>query len=158
MMRCEPGTRSHAEPGDCAVSTRAKVITFPVAVRSVIALGAVVFAVTTARPQQTTFRSSVELVLIDVRVTDRSGKPIIGLGPEQFSVTEDGHPQKIASFEYCNIEAIETASPSSIAPMVVPIGAPALASESVRAAVQNHRLIVLFFDLTALHPDDLLRA
>ena len=30
--------------------------------------------------------------------------------------------------------------------------------DSIRLAVRDHRLIVLFFDLTALHPDDLIRA
>jgi VWFA-related protein len=106
-----------------------------------------------------TIRSSVDLVLIDVRVTGKSGKPILGLNPEQFSLTEDGHPQKISSFDYNNIEAVETAEVSNARPIVVPMGTvPAPKPEAVRAAVRDHRLIVLFFDLTALHADDLLRA
>ena len=51
-----------------------------------------------------TIRSTVELVLVDVRVTDKAGKSILGLKPEQFTVTEENHPQKISSFEYNNIE------------------------------------------------------
>jgi VWFA-related protein len=106
-----------------------------------------------------TIRSSVDMVLIDVRVTSKSGKPILGLKPEQFSLTEDGHPQKISSFDYNNIESIETAEIKNASPVVVPMGTvPAPKPEAVRAAVRDHRLIVLFFDLTALHPDDLLRA
>jgi VWFA-related protein len=106
-----------------------------------------------------TIRSSVDLVLIDVRVTAKSGKPILGLKPEQFSLTEDGHPQKISSFDYNNIEAVETAEVKNARPIVVPMGTvPAPKPEAVRAAVRDHRLIVLFFDLTALHADDLLRA
>jgi VWFA-related protein len=107
----------------------------------------------------TVIRSSVDLVLIDVRVTDKSGKPIMNLKPEQFSITEDGHPQKISSLDYNNIEQIERAGEKNTAPIVVPMGTvPPPKPESVRAAVRDHRLIVLFFDLTALHPDDLLRA
>lgn len=106
-----------------------------------------------------TIRSSVDLVLIDVRVTDKSGKPVMNLKPEQFSVLEDGHPQKISSLDYNNIERLETARNTNAAPIVVPMGTvPPPKPENVRAAVRDHRLIVLFFDLTALHPDDLLRA
>jgi VWFA-related protein len=104
-------------------------------------------------------RSYVDLVLIDVRVTDKSGKPILGLKPEQFSLTEDGHPQKISSLDYNDIEGIEKAGVGNAYPIVVPMGTvPPPKPESVRAAVRDHRLIVLYFDLTALHPDDLLRS
>ena len=56
-----------------------------------------------------TIRSTVSLVEIDVQVTDRDGKPIKGLKQEQFKVTEDGKPQKVSTFEYNDIEKIETA-------------------------------------------------
>ena len=51
----------------------------------------------------------MSLVEIDVQVTDRDGKPIKGLKQEQFSVSEDGKPQKVSTFEYNDIEQIETA-------------------------------------------------
>jgi VWFA-related protein len=109
--------------------------------------------------EMATIRSSVDLVLIDVRVTDKSGKPMMGLKREQFSITEDGHPQKISSVDYNNIEGVERAALGNAAPIVVSMGTvPPPKPEAVRAAVRDHRLIVLFFDLTALHPDDLLRA
>jgi VWFA-related protein len=44
-------------------------------------------------------RSTSRLVLLDVVVTDKSGKPVPGLGKEDFSVFEDGRPQRIANFE-----------------------------------------------------------
>lgn len=110
-------------------------------------------------PGDVVIRSSVDLVLIDVRVTDKSGKPVLGLRPEQFSLTEDGHSQKISSLDYNNIEGVERADVRNAPPIVVPMGTVASSQpESVRAAVRDHRLIVLYFDLTALHPDDLLRA
>jgi VWFA-related protein len=106
-----------------------------------------------------TIRSTVELVLVDVRVTDKVGKPIMGLNPEQFSVTEENHPQKIASFEYNNIEGVERASVTTPPSIVVPMGTiPPPKPEYVHTAVRDHRLIVLFFDLTSLHPEDLLRS
>jgi VWFA-related protein len=42
---------------------------------------------------------SVELVRIDVVVTDKGGHPKAGLAREDFAVFEDGQPQKIVQFE-----------------------------------------------------------
>src|SRR5438093_1162004 len=47
---------------------------------------------------QTTVRVGVSLVTIPVQVSDRTGKPIGGLSPEDFSVYEDGILQNIALF------------------------------------------------------------
>ena len=110
-------------------------------------------------PAAGTIRSSVDLVLIDVRVTDKSGKPVKGLKPEQFSLTEENQPQKISSFEYNDIEGVEKAHVTNPTPIVVPMGTlPPPKPEFVHAAVRDHRLIVLYFDLTSLHNEDLLRS
>jgi VWFA-related protein len=106
-----------------------------------------------------TIRSTVDLVLIDVRVTDKNGKPVKGLKPEQFSITEEKQTQKISSFEYNDIEGVERAHVANASPIVVPMGTlPPPKPEFVHAAVRDHRLIVLYFDLTSLHNEDLLRA
>ncbi len=105
-----------------------------------------------------TIRSTVSLVEIDVQVTDRDGKPVKGLKQEQFSVTEDGKPQKVSTFEYNDIEQIETAGKTGdAAPITIPLGAIS-APEEIKTVVHDHRMIVLFFDLTSLQPDDLLRS
>ncbi len=44
-------------------------------------------------------RSNSRLVLLDVVVTDKSGKPIRNLTADHFKVLEEGVPQKITSFE-----------------------------------------------------------
>jgi VWFA-related protein len=44
-------------------------------------------------------KSSTHLVVLDVVVTDRSGQPARNLLPQDFTVLEDGVPQKITSFE-----------------------------------------------------------
>ncbi len=104
-----------------------------------------------------TIRSTVDLVEIDVQVTDRNGKPLKGLNQEQFTVTEDGKAQKVSTFDYNDIEKLETASATEEAPIMVPIGSVA-SSQPIKAMVHDHRMIVLFFDLTSLQPDDLLRS
>src|SRR5712692_6707891 len=45
-----------------------------------------------------TIRVSTHLVLVDVVVTDKQGKPITGLHPEDFEVEENGKAQKISTF------------------------------------------------------------
>lgn len=104
-----------------------------------------------------TIRSTVSLVEIDVQVVDRDGKPIKGLKQEQFTVTEDGKPQKISTFEFNDIEKIETASTANEAPITVPIGTVTTPGE-IKSVVHDHRMIVLFFDMTSLQPEDLLRS
>jgi VWFA-related protein len=52
-------------------------------------------------PVQTppSFEREVELVRVDVVVTDRSGKPLAGLTKEDFTLLDEGQPQTIDSFE-----------------------------------------------------------
>jgi VWFA-related protein len=104
-----------------------------------------------------TIRSTVNLVEIDVQVTDRDGKPVKGLKQEQFSVSEDGKAQKISTFEYNDIEQVETAGKGDEAPVTVPLGT-VTSPEEIKAVVRDHRMIVLFFDLTSLQAEDLLRS
>jgi len=53
---------------------------------------------TLAQNDQTRFRVSVDLVQLNVAVTDNKGNYITGLKPEDFLITEDGIPQKMATF------------------------------------------------------------
>jgi len=49
--------------------------------------------------QDTTLHVNVKLVNVIANVTDRNGAFVGGLTRDDFSVTEDGHPQKISVFE-----------------------------------------------------------
>ncbi|HLH08709.1 MAG TPA: VWA domain-containing protein [Terriglobales bacterium] len=46
-----------------------------------------------------TFHASTRLVLVDVVVTDKSGKPVRGLTEKDFTILQDGKPQPISAFE-----------------------------------------------------------
>lgn len=109
------------------------------------------------RDSRAVIRAFTDLVLIDVHVTDRAGKPVKGLPLEKFTVLEDGKTQKISSFDYSDIETIETAAAADEKPVVISLGAVA-APEKVREAVRDRRMIVLYFDLTSMQPDEVLRA
>ncbi len=108
---------------------------------------------------QPVLRSSSDLVRIDVEVTDRSGKPLKALQSDQFSITDDGQSQKVSIFSYEDIEAVETAADSDTKPIVLAVDTPTdAAAEAEGQQARNRRLLVLFFDLTSMASDDLIRA
>ena len=102
-------------------------------------------------------RSAVDLVQIDVQVVDRDGKPVKGLTQNQFRVVEDGKEQKVSTFEYFDVEKIETAAAADTAPITISLGAIAPPAQ-LQQQVKDRRLTVLFFDMSSLEPDQLLRS
>jgi VWFA-related protein len=94
-------------------------------------------------------RVSVNLVEVDAMVTDSKGNHVSDLKPEDFTILEDGKPQKITQFAYVNPEPslstslITVKTPGSFAPAVVP------RREDV------HRTIVLMVDNLHMHPDSI---
>ena len=51
-----------------------------------------------AQSQAPVFRADVNLQSIAVQVTDKEGRDVRGLSAEDFTILEDGHPQKISFF------------------------------------------------------------
>src|ERR1700730_7671283 len=107
--------------------------------------------------QKGAIRTAVNLVEVDIAVTDRDGKPLKGLRQDQCSIAEDGKDQRISTFDYYDVEKLETAGPGESAPITISIGTVAPAEE-VRQQIRDRRMIVLFFDLTSLQPNDLTRS
>jgi VWFA-related protein len=120
---------------------------------------------------QPVFRSTVNLVLVDVVVRDRRGTVITGLKADDFQLLEDGKPQQILTFAFEQIEsnaqpverasllsgATATAAPRVTAPAAAaaPAGAPTpLTSEDVA----GHRLLTLLFDTSSMQPEDVQKA
>src|ERR1700687_3572000 len=60
--------------------------------------GALRMAAQQPRPNDTVFRVDVNLVQLEVAVTDKKGNYITGLRPSDFTIFEDGIAQKIATF------------------------------------------------------------
>jgi len=54
-------------------------------------------------PPKATFKSSVDLVPVDVNVVDRTGRPVADLTSADFSLAVDGKPRKIASAEFISV-------------------------------------------------------
>jgi VWFA-related protein len=55
-------------------------------------------------PQQPIFRAGINFVRVDVIVTDRSGKPIDDLKPEDFEITEQGQAQSVETFKLISLD------------------------------------------------------
>lgn len=66
------------------------------------------------QPQQpATFRSTTDVVAVDVGVIDANGRPIADLRAEEFSLKVDGKPRRISSAEFVSLRGTETNGPSS---------------------------------------------
>ncbi len=102
-------------------------------------------------------KSQTNVVLVDVRVWDKSGKPVEGLKASDFQVLEDGKPQTVTSFSEENIPTLTQATAAGSQSAVINL-ANLPPDAQPGKIVQDHRLIVLFFDMTAMPVDDLTRA
>jgi len=101
--------------------------------------------------------TQVDMVQIDAVVTDKDGKLIKGLKPENFEMVEEGKIQKLEAVDYYDTEKIETAANGDAEPIILDLNT-ANDPEKLRPIVRDHRLIVLFFDTTSLNPEDLIRS
>jgi VWFA-related protein len=109
-----------------------------------------------------TFRAQTELVLVNVTVRDKDGNFVRDLKADDFTVLEDNKPQKVSSFDIENTDALPPANVPQVAllnnlqkPGAKP---PAATTESAASPLKDRRLIVLFFDLSSMQPEEIDRA
>jgi VWFA-related protein len=105
------------------------------------------------------FKMNAELVLTNVVARDtRTGELVSGLKQSDFSVFENGKQQRVSTFDF---ETVEMAAPLNEA-TVSGLAAGSSVNKTVVIAkpeeLRNHRLIVMFFDLTSMQPEDLDRS
>ena len=84
------------------------------------------------------YEVSVTLKLIQVYVTDKSGKPVRDLTREEFKLTDNGKPVAFSAFERHELAAAPTAGVEAPAPE------PAAATEPAVAPVLNRKFVILF--------------
>jgi VWFA-related protein len=96
---------------------------------------------TSSAQEPPTFGREVELVRVDVVVTDRSGQPVPGLTREDFVLLDEGQPQVLETFEGVHLPVPEVSAVPRPRPRVVTNEAPPQGSDTSRTVV------VLFDDL-----------
>ncbi|HET7697183.1 MAG TPA: VWA domain-containing protein [Vicinamibacterales bacterium] len=86
------------------------------------------------QPRRPTFKSTVDLVPVDVSVVDKNGRPVSDLTPQEFTLSVDGKPRRIASAEFISIAGTAAAAPARAA------------EYSTNAGAAGGRLIMLVID------------
>src|SRR6266576_126668 len=107
-----------------------------------------------------TMKVQTDIVLTNVVVRDKkTGEVVKGLKQSDFTILENGKPQTIASFDYQNVDEAAVLRENSTVTVKATI-ADLLNRDFAAnpAALRDHRLIVMFFDLSSMHPEDIDRA
>lgn len=108
-----------------------------------------------------TLKVNSDLVLTNVVVRDaKTGELVTGLKASDFSISENGRDQRIETFDYENVDLAKPLSEATVKGLAV---GPELNGQKAAVVakpedLRNHRLIVMFFDLTSMQPEDLDRA
>ncbi|WP_260734799.1 VWA domain-containing protein [Tunturiibacter lichenicola] len=107
-----------------------------------------------------TLKVQSDIVLTNVVVRDKkTGEVVKGLKASDFTILENGKPQKIASFDYQNVDEAAVLREKSTV-----VGKASIADlvngefAANPASLRDHRLIVMFFDLSSMQPEDVDRA
>ena len=115
-------------------------------------------------PKDYTLSMKVQLVVETVVVTDKQGNPVHGLTAADFAITEDGAPQAIRFCERQDLAAnAKPLAPSKPAGENLKIYKRLAQSQITpdtadNERYRNRRLLVLYFDMSAMRPADQLRS
>jgi VWFA-related protein len=110
-----------------------------------------------------TFKATTELVLVNVTARDKDGNLVRDLKLDDFTILEDNKPQHTLTFDIENTDAV----PPTEVPQPSLLNVPATAPPKTDVpqpptpgtpAFKDRRLIILFFDLTSMQPDEIERS
>ena len=115
-------------------------------------------------PENYTLSMKVQLVVETVVVKDKKGDPVHGLTAKDFTVIEDGKPQSIRFCDHQNLTATARVLPASKRDdedvhIYKKLARTQIAPErSEEERYKDRRLLVLYFDMSAMRPADQMRA
>ena len=120
------------------------------------------------RPAQSgaTFRSAARLIVQTVSVRDKDGMPVEGLTAGDFIVSEDGEPQTVSFVEFQRLpdRPVDARADTPAPRFPAAVSAPSPTQGQIATPppgdtrYRDRRLLVLYFDLTAMPPADQMRA
>ncbi len=101
------------------------------------------FGSSSAQRDDSRFRVVVDLVQLNVAVTDNKGNYITSLSPSDFSITEDGIPEKLATFGEGNspIRRVIERSPGEKVTVAEPDAAPTQTADKPSAEGDAHETL-----------------
>ena len=110
-------------------------------------------------PQPARLRVTTELVLVNVVVRDKKGNPVADLKKEDFTVFEDGQKQQVSSFDFEKVDELVTAGTAGPAVTGAATGGALLGPKKEQILdAKDRRLMLFFFDFSAMQPEDIDRA
>jgi VWFA-related protein len=106
-----------------------------------------------------TLKVDSDLVLTNVVVRDRkTGEVVRGLTASDFQVQENGKPQSIISFDFQSVDQAAPLNEATVTGKAPNTIMGSMNRTATSTQLRNHRLIVMFFDITSMQPEDLERA
>ena len=104
-------------------------------------------------------RAESDLVLTNVVVRDaRTGEVVQGLQRSDFTILENGKAQQISSFDFESVDMAKPLNEATISGLAESARSKTATGGVRPEDLRNHRLIVFFFDLTSMQPEDLDRS
>ena len=114
--------------------------------------------------ETTVIKASTQLVVETVGVKDKKGTPREGLTAKDFTITENGTPQAISFCEHQEMPETTGAAPAAQpghedVKVYYRLGRTRLSTESPgNIRYKDRRLLALYFDMSAMPPEDQMRA
>ena len=140
-----------------------KTIALALAIALAIPMAPVTFGQATPASQSTqdngyVLKTNAELVLTNVVVRDaKTGEFVRGLKQSDFTLYENGKQQQITTFDFQSVDMATPLNEATISGLAAGTSGPGTKAAVVARPedLRNHRLIVMFFDLTSMQPEDL---
>ena len=107
--------------------------------------------------ERPTFSTRTNVVVVDVTVLGSDGKPVENLTKDDFELYEDGKPQPLQACDPQRLDtkvlpALNAPPPKSLVPREIRPSAATLDT------ARDHRLMILLFDFSSMHPAEQIRA
>src|SRR5487761_2339289 len=134
------------------------VLSLTVPIRAQTAAGTSVVPSQNSQQGSFVFKMNGELVLTNVVARDaKTGEVVRGLNQSDFSVFENGKKQQISTFDFQSVDMAKPLNEATISGLAAGGKSAATSTPTVARPedLRNHRLIVMFFDLTSMQPEDL---
>ena len=104
-------------------------------------------------------RAESDLVLTNVVVRDaKTGQVVQGLKQSDFTVFENGKAQQISDFDFESVDMAKPLNEATISGLASSARGKTATSGVRPEDLKDHRLMVFFFDLTSMQPEDLDRS